>query len=259
MVTSNSVGALLDGLSSRKVCTAKGCPGCMAVADSSTGLYAAIGILVALQERNRSGKGQWVQASLLHSQIAMMDFQVARFLNEGQVPMPAGNDHPTSSPMGLFQAKDGALNLGAAGQGMYVRLCRALGRPEWLTDPEFTDEPLRVRHRERLNALLNEVFATRTVAHWVQLLNDAGVPTGPVYTVPQLLEDEQVRHLGVTATTHTHDGQAVQVITQPVTLSRTPASVVTAAPAWGEQTDEILREYGYDDAAIAELRDRQVI
>ncbi len=231
----------------------------IAVADSSTGLYVAIGVLVALHERARSGRGQWVHGSLLHAQIAMMDFQVARYLNEGDVPVPVGNDHPTASPMGLFQASDGALNLGAAGQGMFERLCKAIGQPAWIAEPDYATEPLRVTHRSRLNAALNAVFATRPVAHWVDLLNAAGVPCGPVYTVPQLLEDEQVRHLGVTARTQTSDGHAVSVITQPVTLSRTPARVATAAPAWGEQTDEILREYGYDDAAIADLRERQAI
>jgi crotonobetainyl-CoA:carnitine CoA-transferase CaiB-like acyl-CoA transferase len=231
----------------------------IAVADSSTGLYAAIGILVALRERDRSGEGQWVHASLLHAQIAMMDFQVARYLNEGDVPVATGNDHPTCSPMGLFQAADGALNLGASGQGTWMRLCNALDRNVWLTDPEFLTEPLRVRHRPRLNALLNDLFGTQDVQHWVRLLNAAGVATGPVYNVPELLDDEQVRHLKVVADTQTNDGDAIRVITQPVTMSRTPASVVTAAPSSGEHTDEILLECGFAVAEIAELRARKVI
>ncbi len=231
----------------------------IAVADSSTGLYAAIGILVALREREQSGEGQWVHASLLHSQIAMMDFQVARFLNEGEEPVPAGNDHPTSSPMGMFHARDGALNLGASGQGTWVRLCRLLGREDWIEDPDYANEKLRVKNRARLNRALEEVFAANTVAHWVEVLNDAGVPCGPVYTVPQLVEDEQVRHLGVVADTQTTDGAPVRVISQPVVLSRTPAAVVAAAPHWGEQTDEILLEAGYDDAAIATMREGGVI
>ncbi|RZA17900.1 MAG: CoA transferase, partial [Proteobacteria bacterium] len=199
----------------------------IAVADSSTGLYAAIGILVALREREKSGEGQWVQASLLHSQIAMMDFQVARYLNEGDVPVSTGNDHPTCSPMGLFKAADGALNLGAAGQGTWIRLCKALGREDWLAEPEFATEPLRVRHRARLNRLLDVEFGARDVKYWVKLLNDAGVPTGPVYNVPQALADEQVQHLKVVADTQTSKGEAVRVISQPVTMSRTPAAVVT--------------------------------
>ncbi len=231
----------------------------IAVADSSTGLYAAIGILIALRERERSGEGQWVHASLLHAQIAMMDFQVARYLNEGDIPVAVGNDHPTCSPMGLFQAADGALNLGAAGQGSWVRLCNALGREAWIDDPEFLTEPLRVRHRSRLNALLNALFATRDVQHWVLLLNAAGVATGPVYNVPQLLDDEQVQHLAVVADTQTANGDAIRVITQPVTMSRTPSSVVTAAPAWGEHTAEILEECGFAPAEVDRLRAAHVI
>lgn len=226
----------------------------IAVADSSTGLYAAIGVLVALRERDLSGEGQWVHASLLHSQIAMMDFQVARYLNEGEIPTPAGNDHPTSSPMGLFHASDGAMNLGAAGQGIWVKLCRVIGEEKLLDDPDFSNEKKRVANRARLNAALEQAFSTNTVAHWVKVLNDAGVPAGPVYDVPQLLDDEQVRHLKVCAHAKTSKGEAVRVISQPVTLSRTPASVVTAAPEWGEQTDEILQEIGLGHGDIESLR-----
>jgi crotonobetainyl-CoA:carnitine CoA-transferase CaiB-like acyl-CoA transferase len=231
----------------------------IAVADSSTGLYAAIGVLIALREREKSGEGQWVHASLLHSQVAMMDFQVARYLNEGDVPMPAGNDHPTSSPMGMFHAADGALNLGVSGQGIWARMCRALDRPDWLEHPDYANEKLRLRNRAQLNAALEEVFATKPVAHWVDLLNEAGVPCGPVYTVPQLVDDPQIRHLGVVQQTQTTDGTPIRVITQPVTLSRTPAQVVTAAPHWGEQTEEVLREAGFDEAEIARLRADGVI
>ncbi len=231
----------------------------IAVADSSTGLYAAIGVLVALRERDLSGEGQWVHASLLHSQIAMMDFQVARYLNEGEIPTPAGNDHPTSSPMGLFHASDGAMNLGAAGQGIWIKLCRVIGEEDLLDDPDFSNEKKRVTNRARLNAALEQAFARNTVAHWVAVLNDAGVPAGPVYDVPQMLDDEQVQHLKVCAHTQTSKGEAVRVISQPVTLSRTPASVVTAAPEWGEQTDEILQEIGIGHSDIERLRTDGVV
>lgn len=231
----------------------------IAVADSSTGLYAAIGILVALRERDISGEGQWVQASLLHSQVAMMDFQVARYLNEGDIPKPAGNDHPTSSPMGLFQAADGPFNIGASGQGTWQRLCRVIGQPQLIENPDYATEKLRVKNRSALSADLAVVFATQSVAHWVDLLNEASVPCGPVYTVPQLVEDPQIRHLGVVREVRTTDGVPVRVITQPVSLSRTPAEVVTAAPGWGEQTDEVLREAGFDDAGIARLHAEGVV
>lgn len=226
----------------------------LAVADMSAGLYAALGILTALLEREVSGQGQWVHASLLHSQIAMMDFQVARYLNDGDLPVQVGNDHPTSSPMGLFEASDGVFNLGASGEGNWVRLCALVDRPEWQQDPEFANETLRVKHRARLNSELAELFAKRTVKEWVTLLNDAGVPAGPVYTVPQVFEDEQVQHLGVTASVMTSYGKPMQYITQPVVLERTPSRVVAPAPGWGEHTDEVLAEAGYSPEEIRQFR-----
>lgn len=123
----------------------------LAVADSSAGLYAALGIFAALLERERSGQGQWVHTSLLHAQIAMMDFQAARYLNEGAVPVQAGNDHPSASPMGLYPAQDGSLNIGAAGAGNWRRFCVALERPAWLTDPRFSTDALRIANRAELS------------------------------------------------------------------------------------------------------------
>lgn len=231
----------------------------LAVADSSTGLYAAIGILTALLEREHSGKGQWVHASLLHSQVAMMDFQGARYLNDGDVPVQAGNDHPTSSPMGLFSASDGQFNLGASGEGNWHRFCIAIGKSVWMDDPEFATEKLRVKNRARLNDMIQKVFQHDTVEHWVTLLNDAGVPAGPVYTVPQMFLDAQVKHLGVARTIPAWQGGERSFITQPVTLARTPADLARSAPGWGEHTDEILREAGYDDSAIAQFHETGVV
>ncbi len=192
----------------------------LAVADSSAGLYAAIGILTALLERECSGEGQWLHTSLLHAQIAMMDFQAARYLNDGDLPTQVGNDHPTSSPMGLFASSDGMFNLGAAGEGNWRRLCESLAQPQWLDDPEFADERLRVRNRGRLNDALAAVFATRPMAHWIELLNAVGVPAGPVYSVPQVFEDAQVRHLGVVQSVAMANGVTAKVIGQPVVLTR---------------------------------------
>ncbi|MBV2160840.1 CoA transferase [Achromobacter denitrificans] len=231
----------------------------LAVADSSTGLYAALGILTALLEREQSGEGQWVHASLLHSQIAMMDFQAARYLNDGDVPRQEGNDHPTSSPMGLFQAKDGMFNLGAAGEGNWKRFCAALERQDWESDPEFATEKLRVANRQRLNREIQAMFLNADVDHWVTLLNEAGVPAGPVYSVPQMFEDPQVRHLQTARTCPAWQGGERTLITQPVTLARTPAEIARTAPGWGEHTEEILLEAGYADADIERLRDARAI
>lgn len=226
----------------------------IAVADSSTGLYAAIGILIALRDRERTGLGQWVEASLLHSQIAMLDFQAARYLNEGDVPVSTGNDHPTASPMGLFNALDGALNLGCSGEGIWIRLCQAIERLDLIDAKAFATERLRVENREALTTTLNEIFQKKSVSEWVDLLNEAGVPAGPIYTIPQMFQDPQVKHLEVVTNASTSDGHVAHLITQPIKLSRTPARVESAAPGWGEQTDEILQSEGYSVETIAELR-----
>ena len=231
----------------------------LAVADMSAGLYAALGILTALLEREVSGQGQWVHASLLHAQIAMMDFQGARYLNDQDLPVQVGNNHPTSSPMGLFEASDGVFNLGASGEGNWVRLCQLIDRNDWLADPEFLNETLRVKYRERLNAALAEIFKHKTVTEWVDSLNEAGVPAGPVYTVPQVFEDVQVKHLGVTTPLMTGFGKEMHYITQPVTLERTPSKVVAPAPEWGEHTDEVLAEAGYNAQEIRQFHEDKVV
>lgn len=231
----------------------------LAVADMSAGLYTALGILTALLEREVSGKGQWVHASLLHSLIAMMDFQMARYLNDHDVPRQEGNDHPTSCPMGLFEASDGVFNLGASGEGNWVRMCKLLGRNDWLDDPGFHTEDLRVENRVRLNAALAEVFRHQTVEHWVTALNGVGVPAGPVYTVPQVFEDAQVKHLGVITSLPTSQGKEMHYINQPINLARTPPRVVAPAPDWGEHTDEVLAEAGYSFEEISRFHDEAVV
>jgi crotonobetainyl-CoA:carnitine CoA-transferase CaiB-like acyl-CoA transferase len=161
--------------------------------------------------------------------------------------------------MGLFEAQDGCFNLGASGEGNWKRFCDALGKPEWFDDPEFRTEPLRVQHRERLNALIAEAFKAQPVQYWVDLLNGVGVPAGPVYTVPQVFEDPQVKHLKVSERVPTTFGRDMDYITQPVTLTRTPPKVVAPAPNWGQHTDEVLKELGYSDAEIQDFHQRQVV
>ena len=231
----------------------------LAVADMSAGLYAGIGILTALLERERSGKGQWVHASLLHAQIAMMDFQAARYLNEGDVAGQAGNDHPTSTPMGLFEASDGSFNLGASGQGNWVRLCELVGHPEWIADPDFANEKSRTANRARCNKLLSEVFKTKSVEYWVEALNNAGVPAGPVYNVPQMFADKHVKQANIAKMVKDKAGKEKGFITQPAVLSRTPADVVTTAPQWGEHTQEVLSEVGYSAEEIAKFQEQGVV
>jgi crotonobetainyl-CoA:carnitine CoA-transferase CaiB-like acyl-CoA transferase len=231
----------------------------IAVADSSAGVYAATGILIALAERERSGRGQWVQASLLEAQIAMMDFQAARYLIDGVAPGQAGNDHPYSTPMGVFQTSDGFINIGAGGDGQWRALCVALERPDLGRAPEYSTGELRLRNRPKLTTLLTQIFRTKTSLQWLDLLEQQGVPAGPVYKVDEVFADPQVKHLDIAVPLHHPTRGDVSVVGQPITLSRTPARVVSPLPEPGAHTDEILQGLGYSAAEIAVFRNERIV
>jgi formyl-CoA transferase len=229
------------------------------VADLCAGLFAAQGIMAALLEREVSGEGQWVQSSLLGSMIAMMDFQAARYLMEGDVPKQAGNDHPTSIPTGVFPTTDGHINIAAAGEVMFARLCKAMGFPELIDDPHYKTGPARSANRAALNERIAEVTRTDSSAAWVDRLNAAEVPCGPIYAMNEVFADPQVKHLGMAqAVEHPTLGRT-ELVGQAIKLSRTPAKLETATPAFGEHTDEVLGELGYDAAKISDLRARKVV
>ncbi len=231
----------------------------IAVSDSSAGVYAATGILIALAERERSGRGQWVQTSLLQAQIAMMDFQAARYLVDGEVPGQAGNDHPFSTPMGVVETADGFINIGVGGEGQWRDFCDAIEHPELASHPDYTTRVERLRNRPALKRVLHDIFKTRPSAAWLKALEDHGVPAGPIYKVDEVFADQQVRHLGIAAPVTDSVRGDIRLVGQPVELSRTPASVVSAIPEAGEHTDEILRAIGYAAADIARLRDAKVV
>ncbi|MCR9152270.1 MAG: CoA transferase [Rhodobacteraceae bacterium] len=227
--------------------------GC-AVADSSAGLYAATGILVALAERERSGQGQWVHTSLLQAQIALLDFQAARYLVDGEVPQQAGNDHPTVTPMGVVATKDGHLNLGVGGDGQWRAFCGVIGREDWADDPAYATMAARTARRAELWAELAPIFAERTTTEWVELLDAHGVPAGPIYRIDEMFADPQVQHLGMAAPCPHPAGGETRLVAQPVTLSRTPPEMRQPAPYQGQHTDAILAEAGLTEAEIAALR-----
>ncbi len=230
-----------------------------AIADVSAGLLAALGIMTALLERERSGKGQWVQSSLLQAGIALLDFQAARYLKEGEVAPQVGNDHPTSMPTSAYQTADGYINVAASGEGMWTRLCGAIGREDLLERPEFKGQPARAKNRAQLNAAINEALAKKSSAEWIDALNAAGVPCGPIYTIDKMFDDAQVKHLGVAADVESRALGKFKLVNQAVRLSRTPARIASAAPEVGEHTDEILAELGYGNDDIARLRSAKAI
>jgi formyl-CoA transferase len=232
--------------------------GC-AVADVTAGLLAALGILTALLEREQSGRGQWVQSSLLQAGITLLDFQAARYLMKGEVAPQVGNDHPTSMPTSAYATADGHINVAASGDGMWRRLCSAIGREDLLAREEFADQPRRAENRARLNAELNATLARRASAEWIEALNRAGVPCGPIYSMDQVFADPQVRQQRAAAEIEHPRLGRFRILNQAVKLSRTPAELATPTPELGQHTDEVLAELGYARAEIERLRKNGVV
>ena len=231
----------------------------IAVADSSAGLYAALGIMIALLERETSGAGQWVQTSLLHSQIAMLDFQAARYLMSGEVPQQVGNDHPTSMPTSVYKTADGHINIAASGDGSWLRLCQAIEREDMLRDPRFDAEAKRSHNRIALNAEINQSSVAHKSADLVAKLNAAGVPCGPIYSMDEVFADPQVQHLRCAASVDHPKLGNIKLVSQPVTLSRTPAAITSATPELGQDSAAILSDLGYTEAEIVQLRERKIV
>jgi crotonobetainyl-CoA:carnitine CoA-transferase CaiB-like acyl-CoA transferase len=230
-----------------------------AVIDVTAGLYAALGALTALLERESSGKGQWVQTSLLHAGIGLMDFQAARYLVDGIVPGRAGNDHPTSMPTSAYPTSDGYLNIGAGGDRMWVSLCAALSRPELVGRPEFSSDAERSKNRKELNQILGDAFRTKSTAEWLELLAISDVPAGPIYSMDQVFDDIGVRHAGIAETVEHPERGPIRLVSQVLRLERTPARIASTLEDKGGSTIELLSELGFGKAEIETLQANMAI
>jgi crotonobetainyl-CoA:carnitine CoA-transferase CaiB-like acyl-CoA transferase len=229
------------------------------IADLCAGLFCAMGILTALLEREVSGEGQWVQTSLLAAQIFMLDFQAARWTMGHEVAPQAGNNHPTSIPTGVFPTRDGHINIASAGQAIWERLARAVGAEGLLADPRFADAASRSQHRDALNEALAEHTAGFTSGALIEILNEAGVPCGPIYTIDQVFADPQVRHLGIAQRVNHPTLGEIELVGQPFTLSRTPTRLVRPTPERGQDTDTVLAGLGLNPEEIRGLRERNIV
>ena len=223
------------------------------IADLTAGLFAALGILVALLEREKSKKGQHIDTSLLQAQIFMLDFQGARYLVKGEVAKQAGNNHPTSIPTGVFKTKDGYINIATAGQKTWQRFCEAVGATALMRKPEYQSPEARSKNRDALGVEIDNYLAGETSAEWVERLNKASVPSGPIYSIDQVFADPQVQHLGIVQSVTMKDKSKMRLLGQPVGLSRTPSRLVARPPDLGEHTNAILKEFGFSARDIAAL------
>jgi crotonobetainyl-CoA:carnitine CoA-transferase CaiB-like acyl-CoA transferase len=230
------------------------------IADLTAGIFLSQAVLLALIQRQATGVGQWVHTSLLEAEIFMLDFQASRWLIEKDVAKQAGNDHPTAIPTGVFPTSDGHINIAASGEAMWVRFCETISSPELLSHPEHATGDLRSRNRKVLNARIGAITKTNTSAYWVKLMNDAGVPCGPINNIDQTFAEPQVEHLGIAKPVkHPRLGD-IKVVGQPINLTKAPQpSRYRPTPDLGQNTDEILGSLGHDAKTIADLRTRGVI
>jgi formyl-CoA transferase len=230
------------------------------IADLTSGLLLAQGILLALLQRESSGTGQWVHTSLLEAQIFMLDFQAARWLISGEVAKQAGNDHPTGIPTGVFPTADGHINIAASGDGLWKRLCEAIGASDLVAHPDYVSGGQRSRNRKALNERIAAITCHKPGAHWIAALNKAGVPCGPINSIDQTFAEPQVQHLGIARPVRHPKLGDIKVVGQPINMSAAPQPAELQPTAeLGQHNDDVLRELGYDPAAIADLRTQGII
>jgi formyl-CoA transferase len=229
------------------------------IADLCSGIFLAQGVLVALLEREVTGQGKWVSTSLLEAMLSMLDFQASRWLMAGEVPPQAGNNHPTGIPTGVFETKDGHINIAASGDDIYGRLCRALQREDLFTDPRFATSRARSKNREEIMEVLMPVTRQKTSEEWIRLLNEAGVPCGPIYTIDKTFADEQVKFLQMAQPVHSPTLGDLTILGHPVTFHEQRNPIRSAAPELGQDSEEVLTALGFEKEQIADLEKRGVI
>ena len=229
------------------------------IADLCAGIFCAQGILLALLEREISGKGQWVTTSLLESQIQMLDFQAARYLKDKGIPVSTGNDHPTTIPTGVFPTSDGFINLAIAGEIIYERLCKALDAENLIYDKRFNSSELRLKNKKEMNTEISKINSKKSSDFWIKKLNDLGCPAGPIYSMDELFSDPQIKELNMSSKIEHKRLGKFDLLGQAIKMNRTKSSIRTPAPEQGEHTNEILEELGYSKKEIEELRSNKVI
>jgi CoA:oxalate CoA-transferase len=228
------------------------------ISDNFAGLYIAFGILAALRERDRTGKGQAITVSLIGALMSAFSFATAPFFHTGQLPPRTGNDHMAVSPYGVFQASDGPLAIAPSNVDNWEKMVHAFGRPDLLEDPRFATNSLRRENRKEINAIVEEILKAKTRAEWIELLNQAGVPAAPINNLKEAFEDPQILHEDLLLESP-QPGGAVKMVGFPLKMTQTPAELKSASPQLGQHTREVLAEMGYEDERIDRLLDNGAI
>jgi formyl-CoA transferase len=227
--------------------------------DLTAGNLLALGIMMAIYDRERTGVGRWVTTSLLEAQIFMLDFQASRWLIAQEVAKQAGNDHPTSIPTGVFPTSDGHINIAASSARVFGRFCDAIGKPEWKDKAEWKDQKARSKHRKEINEAISAITRQKPSSHWIELLEEAGVPCGPIYTIDQVFADPQVQHLGMATPMRGSAIGDVDVVASAINITGFAKGVRVPTPEIGSSTDEVLASAGYSQDEIAEMRRKGAI
>jgi len=229
------------------------------ISDLCSGIFLAQGILVALLERETTGEGKWVTTSLLEAMISMLDFQGSRWTMGGEVPPQAGNNHPTGIPTGVFETQDGYINIAASGDDLYRRMCRAMDREDLTTDERFSTSRARAANREVMNETVASVTRHKSSQDWINILNEAGVPCGPINTIDKTFADEQVQFLEMAQKVNSPELGELTILGHPVSFNGKRNPLRCAAPELGQDNEAVLAGLGYSKDEIAGLEKDGVI
>ena len=227
--------------------------------DLVAGTLLALGVSMALYERERTGVGRWINTSLLETQIFLLDFQASRYLMKGEIAGQTGNDHPTMTPSSVFPTSDGYINLAASSGRLFERLCDVCEKPEWKDHPQFGRAVDRTTNRAAFNAALSEVTKTRPTAYWVERFDEAGIPAGPINTIDKVFADPQVQHLGIAAPLHSPLYGDTRIVASPLNFSGLKKQIRSPTPEAGAHTNEVLQWLGYSERDIEQMRTTGVV